>query len=77
MTTGYSVVGDVSAWGQIVKKAFSGNQRIKGGKPRVIVKDTTGAPAVAAKVGTLCWNAYDDDAYICTVAAGTWVKINA
>ena len=67
----------VGGWEAIVAKAFSGNQRIRGGKPRVIVKSVTGAPDMAAKVGTLCWNSYDTNAYICTVAAGTWVKINA
>ena len=64
-------------FGSIVKKAFMGNQRIKTGRPRCIVKTTTGAPSSAAKVGTLLWNSFDLDAYICTVAAGTWVKINS
>jgi hypothetical protein len=44
---------------------------------RCIVKSTTGAPSSAAPLGTLCWNAYDENAYICTVISGTWVKINA
>ena len=70
-------IGGATAWQAILKKAFKGNQRIKGGKPRIIVKGNTGAPVVAAKVGTLCWNVYDGNAYICTVASGTWVKINA
>lgn len=43
----------------------------------VILKTTTGAPASANKVGALCWNSFDGDAYICTVVTGTWVKINA
>lgn len=62
-------------WGAIVKKAFSGNQRIKAGRPRLIV--STGAPSGAQPVGTLCWDKTNSDAYICTVATGTWVKINA
>lgn len=42
------------------------------------VKATTGAPGARnGKVGTLCWNTYDGDAYICTVADTTWVKLNA
>ncbi len=67
----------MTPWGAIVQKAFKGNQRIRTGRPRIIVKATTGAPSSAAEVGTLCWNAFDGNAYICTVAAGTWVKINA
>ena len=42
-----------------------------------VVKTDTGAPSSAAPVGALCWNSFDGDAYVCTVAAGTWVKINA
>ena len=57
-------------------KAFAG-RRGAIGNALVIKKATTGAPSSAAKVGTLCWNSYDSDAYICTVAAGTWVKVNA
>lgn len=41
------------------------------------IKTTTGAPSDASPVGTLLYNSYDDDCYVCTVAAGTWVKINA
>ncbi len=59
----------------IVKKAFAGNTGIKIGKPEV--EASTGAPSHAAKVGTLCWDKTNADAYICTVATGTWVKINA
>jgi len=62
-------------WGVIVKKAFPGNSRIKTGRPEIIV--STAAPDCAAKVGTLCWDASNENAYICTVASGTWVKINA
>lgn len=63
------------AWGAIVKKAFWGNPRILAGRPEIIV--STGVPDCAAKVGTLCWDAGNENAYICTVASGTWVKINA
>jgi hypothetical protein len=62
-------------WGQIVKKAFPGNSRIKAGRPELFV--STAAPDCAAKVGTLCWDEGNSNAYICTVATGTWVKINA
>lgn len=31
----------------------------------------------AAPVGTICWDSTNSNAYICTVATGTWVKINA
>jgi len=57
-------------------KAFAGRRGALGKVP-IIKKTTTGAPSSANKVGTLCWNTFDGDAYICTVAAGTWVKINA
>jgi len=67
----------LSIWGKIVEKAFPGNARIQAGRPKCIIKTTTGAPASAAPVGTLLWNSYDLNAYICTVAAGTWAKINA
>jgi len=60
----------------IENKAFAGRKGALG-SPDIINKATTGAPSSAAKVGTLCWNSYDEDSYICTVAAGTWVKINA
>ena len=71
-------IGGATAWTAILDKAFPGNKRIKGGKPRVVVSDAV--PDFAAKVGTLCWHtsgAAAGNAYICTVAAGTWVKINA
>lgn len=64
-----------TAWGAIVNKAFHGNKRIKGGRPEVFV--STDVPDCAANVGTLCWDKTNSDAYICTVATGTWVKINA
>lgn len=65
----------VKGWQPIVDKAFSGNPRIRTGRPEVVVK--AGVPTEAAKVGTLCWDSTNSNAYICTVAAGTWVKINA
>ena len=66
----------MSALLQVNKKAFSnGRNRIVGRDIRI--KTTTGAPSAAAKVGTIVWNSYDLNAYICTVAAGTYVKINA
>lgn len=43
----------------------------------VMVKITTGAPSFAAPcIGTFCYNAYDDQVYICTVISGTWVQIS-
>lgn len=36
-----------------------------------------GVPSHASKLGSLYWDYTNSDAYICTVAAGTWVKINA
>lgn len=67
------------AWSEIVRVAFKGNQRIKTGRPKIIVKTDTGKPTTAytAPVGTLMWNEYDGNAYICTVASTTWVQINA
>lgn len=61
----------------IEKKAFSGRHGTLGRSAQCIKKTTTGAPTSAAPVGTFCWNSFDGDAYICTVATGTWVKINA
>jgi len=68
-----------SAWGAIVNKCFPQNQRISTGRPEVIIKKDTGAPAnsLGVKVGLLCWNSLDKDAYVCTVKSTTWVKINA
>lgn len=63
------------AWNALVKTSFAGNGGILRGKPQVICTD--GVPDAAAKVGTLCWDVTNSDGYICTVATGTWVKINA
>jgi hypothetical protein len=64
------------AWSNIVKEAFQSNKNIQVGRPDCVVN--AGAPTgTAAKVGTLCWDKTGGDAYICTVATGTWVKINA
>jgi len=68
-------VGGNKAWKQIVNKAFPNNQGIKIGNPDTRI--SAGVPNAAAKIGTLCWDKTNGDAYICTVAAGTWVKINA
>jgi len=59
---------------KILNKAFEGRKEIW---RNIQLKTTTGAPDTAARVGTLLWNSFDGDAYICTVASGTWVKINA
>ena len=67
--------GAIGVWQTIAQKAFSGNQRIMRGKPRCTA--STGVPVHAAKVGTLNWDVTNSDAYICTVATGTWVKLNA
>lgn len=69
------VGGNSPAWKKVVEKAFIGNRKIAIGNPNVVI--AAGVPNVAAKVGTLCWDKTNSDAYICTVAAGTWVKINA
>lgn len=63
------------AWATIIDKAFTGNKGIKHGRPNIIIN--AGVPSSAAPVGTLCWDVTNSDAYICTVATGTWVKINA
>lgn len=68
-------IHSVGTWGAIVKKAFPGNKRIKVGRLKIIV--STGVPDEAQPVGTLCWDKTNSNAYICTVATGTWVKINA
>lgn len=41
------------------------------------VLEAAGVPDEAADVGILCYDSTNDDCYICTEAAGTWVKINA
>lgn len=65
-----------TAWGAILNKAFTNNKNIRTGRPTVIVTDGTPA-GTAAKVGVLAWDKTNSNAYICTVASGTWVKINA
>jgi hypothetical protein len=62
---------------KIWKEAFKGNRRICAGRPNVLLKTTTGAIASAAPVGTLCYNTFDNQVHICTVATGTWVRIEA
>jgi hypothetical protein len=68
-------INQLGCWAKIQKKAFPGNGRIGAGKPRVVGSDA--APDFAEKVGTLCWDVTNSNAYICSVAAGTWIKINA
>lgn len=70
-----SSVGNNSVYKKIVAKITG--DRGADLKRRCIVWGTTGAPSQAAPLGTLCWNAVDGDAYICTVVSGTYVKINA
>jgi len=65
------------AWGKIIEKAFKSNQRIKSGRPRVIVYSATPNAAISAPIGTLCWDVTNLNAYINTDASTTWVKINA
>ena len=62
-------------WKAIVDKAFTGNGKILHGNPQVTM--SAGVPSHAAKVGTLNWDDTNSNAYVCTVASGTWVKINA
>jgi hypothetical protein len=68
--------GQMGAWNNIVKKAFTFNKKIRNGRPGCVTCD--GAPTgFEAAVGTLCWDEHNSNAYICTVKTGTWVKINA
>jgi len=62
----------------IENKIFAGRLRALG-NVNIIVKTNENALTSAAPVGTLCYYTYGDanDTYICTVASGTWVKINA
>jgi len=62
----------MSAYREILRKAFGGRANIF---DNVII--STAAPTSANKIGTLCWDKTNENAYICTVAAGTWVAINA
>lgn len=82
MATVRSAGHQPGVWKALIMKAFPGNKSIKNGKPKIIISD--GAPDCASPVGTLCWytkgkgtSMINGDAYICTVASGTWVKINA
>jgi len=61
----------------IENKAFAGRLGALG-NVQIVVHGTTGAPSgITCPVGTIAWNSVDLDAYICTVASTTWVKINA
>jgi len=62
-------------WKMFSSKGFTGNKRIKTGRPRVIVKSDTGAPAMAAPIGTLCYVVADADTYRNSDGSTTWVKI--
>ena len=59
---------------KIIAKAFLGHKNIF---TNLIEKKLTGAPTNNSRIGTLCYNSADDDCYIATDAAGTWVKINS
>jgi len=67
--------GQIGVWKTICEKAFKGNQRIMRGRPNCVCSDA--APDFVAKVGTLCWDKTNSNAYICSVASGTWIQINA
>jgi len=68
----------MSAWGAIVDKAFYGNKRIAVGRPHVmVVANAASNVPDPCPVGTLIWDPATDNAYICTVANTTLVKINA
>jgi hypothetical protein len=75
MATTHVAYGSAGVWQAIVNKAFKHNGGIMRGHPHIFVTD--GVPDCAAKVGTLVWDVTNSNAYICTVATGTYVKINA
>jgi len=66
-----------TAWAAIVNKAFSGNKKIKGGRPKVVVYSATPNAVITAPVGTLCWDITNSNAYINTDGATAWIVINA
>lgn len=71
-----------TAWNSIIEKAFTHNQRIRAGRPKVICANA--APVAntdTAPIGTLWWHASGannaGDAYIAADANGAnWIKIN-
>jgi hypothetical protein len=69
----------MSSWGAVVNKAFQFNQGILRGKPNVLTSTATphGDAAFTAKLGTLCWDVSNGNAYINTNGATNWTKINA
>lgn len=67
----------MSAWENIVRKAFEDNQMIRHGNPKVIMNDGSPNTSVTAPIGTLCWDYTNSDSYINTDGSTTWVKINA
>lgn len=71
-----------TAWLAVVDKAFSGNPRIKTGRPEVIVANAAPVNSTdAAPVGML-WlqmtanNLTVSNCWINTAAAGTWKLLN-
>ena len=69
--TQFSLAGVRNA---IVKKAFNGHANIW---KNIIVTTASPNGTATGAVGWLCWDETNEDAYICTAAASTWVKINA
>jgi len=67
----------MSTWDTIVDKAFPNNRGIAKGTPNCIIYTATPNAAVTAKVGTLCWDKTNEDAYINTDGSTAWTKINA
>jgi hypothetical protein len=67
----------MSALRKINKKAFpSGVNRLVG-RDVVIYTATPNAAVTGRRVGQLCWDKTNSNAYICTALPSTWVKINA
>ena len=68
---------EAKGWPALVNLVFPGNKRVATGRPRVIVKSDTGAPAnaIGTHKGLLCYNEADSKAYICTTIATTWTEI--
>ena len=67
----------MSTWSTIVHKAFYDNQGVERGNPNCIENDGSPNGSVTAKLGTLCWDYTNSDAYINTDGSTTWVQINA
>ncbi len=68
----------MTAWKEIVEKAFPENKGVMRGKPDVLTHTATPNAAITAgKVGTLCWDINNGNAYIKTANPSTWIVINA